>query len=60
MSNIGIMDGAYFVAPAFNELILNGKKVGIFELSADDYIPVKTEQQANAFETKGGVYSNAK
>jgi len=54
------VDDAYFVAPAFNELILNGKKVGIFQLSPDEYVPLKTEQQANAFETKGVVYSNAK
>jgi NDP-sugar pyrophosphorylase family protein len=54
------VDGAYFVAPAFNELILNGKQVGIFQLSPDEYIPLKTEQQANAFESKGVVYSNAK
>jgi NDP-sugar pyrophosphorylase family protein len=54
------VDDAYFIAPSFNEIILKGKKVGVFRLSPDEYFPLKTEQQANVFETKGVVYPNAK
>jgi hypothetical protein len=39
------VNGSYFVAPIFNELVLKQKKVGIKELDITKYFPLKTEQQ---------------
>lgn len=47
------VDGSYFVAPVFNELILNNKKIGIFPLALETYIPLKTGQQIDRY--WGGV-----
>ena len=44
------VDGSYFVAPTFNELVLKQKKIGIIELDITKYFPLKTEQQINQFE----------
>ena len=35
------VDGSYFVAPVFNELVLQGKKIGIEVLEEHQYIPLK-------------------
>jgi len=35
------VDGAYFVAPVFNELVLRHKKIGALKLEEVDYIPLK-------------------
>ena len=37
------VDGSYFVAPIFNELVLNHKRVGVLELMEGSYIPLKDE-----------------
>jgi len=39
------VDGSYFVASVFNELILKQKNIGTFPLELEKYIPLKTEQQ---------------
>lgn len=39
------VDGSYFVAPTFNELVLRQKKIGVASLPLEKYIPLKTEQQ---------------
>lgn len=39
------VDGSYFVASAFNEMILKQMKIGTYPLELDKYIPLKTEQQ---------------
>ena len=44
------LDGSYFVAPTFNELVLKQKKVGVKELDTTKYFPLKTEQQVEQFE----------
>ena len=44
------VDGSYFVAPTFNELVLKQKQIGIKELDAAKYFPLKTEQQVEQFE----------
>ena len=44
------VDGSYFVATVFNELILKQKKVGVSSLALEKYIPLKTEQQIDRYE----------
>lgn len=44
------VDGGYFVAPTFNELILKQKKIGVKEFESIKYFPLKTEQQISQFE----------
>ena len=44
------VDGSFFVAPTFNELVLKQKKIGIKELDITKYFPLKTEQQIDQFE----------
>lgn len=44
------VDGSYFVAPIFNELVLRQKKIGVKELDTTKYFPLKTEQQVEQFE----------
>lgn len=44
------VDGNYFVAPTFNELVLKQKKIGIKELDIAKYFPLKTEQQIDQLE----------
>lgn len=43
------VDGSYFVAPTFNELVLRQKKIGVKKLDAKNYFPLKTEQQVEQF-----------
>jgi hypothetical protein len=42
--------GKFFVAPVFNELILNQAKVGVYELDVNRYRPLKTRKQVEQFE----------
>lgn len=44
------VDGSYFVAPTFNELVLRQKNIGVKELDTTKYFPLKTEQQVEQFE----------
>ena len=44
-------EGQYFVAPLFNELLLQGRKVGALPIEARHYMPLKSEKQIAAFET---------
>ena len=39
------VDGSFYIAPVFNELILQGKTVGIHRLAVENYIPLKTSEQ---------------
>jgi len=45
--------GDFFLAPVFNELILDHRKVGVFPLDKDSYHPLKTARQAQRFELGG-------
>lgn len=45
-----VIANKFYVAPAFNELILLQKNVGVFELETNQYRPLKTEQQLQHFE----------
>lgn len=42
--------GKFFVAPAFNELILKQGRVGVREMDISKYRPLKTERQVHQFE----------
>jgi len=44
------VDGSYFVAPTFNELVLKHKKIGIKELDITKYFPLKNELQVEQVE----------
>ena len=43
------VDGSYFVAPTFNEMVLKQKKVGVRELDLNKYFPLKSEHQIDHF-----------
>ncbi len=45
-----VVDGKFFVAPTFNEIILKQKRIGVFELELNKYHPLKTERQIQTFE----------
>jgi hypothetical protein len=45
--------GDFFLAPVFNELILDHKKIGVFPLETGSYYPLKTVRQAQRFELGG-------
>lgn len=42
--------GSFYIAPAFNEMILKQGRIGIMEIAPDDYFPLKTERQIHQFE----------
>lgn len=44
------VDGAFFIAPVFNELILESKKVGIHRIGVNEYLPLKTQKQIDLYE----------
>ena len=46
-----VVDGAFFIAPVFNELILEGKKIGISRIEVNDYRPLKTKKQIDLYES---------
>ena len=41
------VDGSYFLAPTFNELILKQKRIGMMELDPRNYVPLKSEYHIN-------------
>jgi hypothetical protein len=43
------IEGSYFLAPTFNELVLRQKKIGIKEIDLSNYKPLKSEQQLNNY-----------
>lgn len=44
------VDGDFYVAPAFNELILNQGKIGTVDIDTKLYHPLKTERQVYQFD----------
>lgn len=44
------VDGCFYVAPAFNELILKQGRIGIHDIDPKKYHPLKTERQVYQFE----------
>ena len=47
------VDGSYYVAKAFNELILKQQKIGVLHIEPHQYHPLKTERQLYQFELQG-------
>ncbi|WP_070968039.1 glycosyltransferase family 2 protein [Vibrio sonorensis] len=47
------VNGNFYVAPVFNELILQQLRIGAIELSLEHYRPIKTERQMQQFEHRG-------
>jgi hypothetical protein len=43
----------FYVAPVFNELILDHKKIGVVEIDIANYHPLKTDAQIKQFEFRG-------
>lgn len=46
-----VVDGKYYVAPTFNELILLQRSIGVCEIDNEKYHPLKTERQLSHFES---------
>lgn len=44
------VNGGYFVCPAFNELILKQKKIGVHHIDRDRYVSLATPQAAEEYE----------
>jgi dTDP-glucose pyrophosphorylase len=44
------VNGAYYVCPTFNELILQSKRVGVVQIKRDQYISLATPQAAEEYE----------
>lgn len=44
------VDDKFFLAPVFNELVLQHKRIGVFNLPDGRYFPLKTEQQIDIFQ----------
>jgi len=43
------VNGSFYVAPTYNELILKQKRIGVCRISNEDYHPMKTERQVKNF-----------
>ena len=41
---------SFFIAPAFNEMILQNKHVGVTQINKSEYSPLKTAAQRKLFE----------
>jgi hypothetical protein len=39
------VDGAFFIAPVFNEMILVQKRIGVYEINSSEYRPIKNDKQ---------------
>jgi bifunctional N-acetylglucosamine-1-phosphate-uridyltransferase/glucosamine-1-phosphate-acetyltransferase GlmU-like protein len=44
------IEGYYYVAPTFNELVLRQMRIGVVPLNSGDYTPLKTERQVQSYE----------
>ena len=46
------VNGLYFIAPTFNELILENKKIGVFKIKIDNYHSFYTAKKIQEFENE--------
>jgi dTDP-glucose pyrophosphorylase len=46
------VDGNFFICPAFNELVLQQRKIGVFHIDLKQYHQLKTERQLDNYEAK--------
>ncbi len=44
------VDGQYYIAKAFNEIILKQKKMGFYDINSENYHPLKTARQVEQFQ----------
>lgn len=44
------VDGRFFISLAFNELVLAQKRLGVFEIAASQYLPLKSRAQMTSYE----------
>ncbi|MCL6707220.1 glycosyltransferase family 2 protein [Pseudomonas sp. R2.Fl] len=44
-------NGLFYVCPVYNELVLEGKKIGTFPIGAENYHPIKSDRQLNELST---------
>ncbi len=44
-------DGKYYVCPAYNEMILQGKKIGCHQISRQSYFPLTTPKETERYES---------
>lgn len=49
------VEGSYYVAKAFNEMILRQKKIGVWPIEMTQYHPLKSDRHLNQFEQQGGL-----
>lgn len=47
------VDDVFYIAPALNELVLEGHRIVSFKIEADHYHPLKSQTQINAYELGG-------
>jgi dTDP-glucose pyrophosphorylase len=52
--------GEYYVAPTYNFLITEGKKISVFHLSSNQYIPVGTPEDLNIYIGRKKEYNKDK
>jgi len=45
------VNGVYYICPAFNELVLMQKKIGISRMEGESYHPLKNEKQVSLYES---------
>ncbi len=54
-------DGKYYVCPTYNEMILQGKRIGFHQISRQAYFPLTTPKEMERFETyMGGRHEKCK
>jgi NDP-sugar pyrophosphorylase family protein len=46
------VNGVFYVCPAFNEMILNQQKIGVWRIDKTQYFPIKTESQLEQFKNE--------
>jgi hypothetical protein len=47
------VDGRYFISLTLNEMVLRQKRMGVFEIDAKRYHPLKSPRQRSSFEAEG-------
>jgi dTDP-glucose pyrophosphorylase len=53
-----VMD-QFFICPSYNELVLQGKKIGIYEIDKQAMLPLSTPEEVKAFEQHETVTTHA-
>lgn len=49
-----VVEGAFYIAPVFNEMVLNQKKIGVTSVEPGDYHSFKEPADARKYETRHG------